>query len=31
MAAWGCLRNDVLVFVKKRDSFCGMKNRIPPI
>ena len=31
MATWGCLRNYVLVFAKKRDSFCGMKNRIPPI
>ena len=27
MATWGCLPNDVLVFAKKRDSFCGMKNR----
>lgn len=31
MATWGCLRNDVLVFTKKREGFCGMKNRISPI
>ena len=31
MATWGCLRNYVLVFAKKREGFCGMKNRILPI
>ena len=28
---WGCLRNYVLVFTKKREDFCGMKNRISSI
>jgi|GEM_PF-2971210 len=27
----GCLRNYVLVFAKKREGFCEMKNRISPI
>ena len=31
MATWGCLRNYLLVFGKKREGFCGMKNRISPI
>jgi len=28
MATWGCLRNYLLVSAKKREGFCGMKNRI---
>ena len=31
MITWGCLRNYVLVFTKKREDFCGMKNRISSI
>ena len=31
MVTWGCLRNYVLVFTKKREGFCGMKNRISSI
>ena len=31
MVTWGCLRNYVLVFTKKREDFCGMKNRISSI
>ena len=27
MATWGCLRNYLLVSAKKREGFCGMKNR----
>jgi hypothetical protein len=31
MVTWGCLRNYLLASAKKREGFCGMKNRISPI
>ena len=31
MVTWGCLRNYVLAFAKKREGFCGMKNHISQI